>query len=377
MDIQNVSELFAEVARQSGQLIVAYDDVEKSFFYSNPAFKELCVTYAIDCSSPAAFFKAIHPEDSPDVENAYARFLAGEQISPLEFRLTRPAGDVVWLCATPHRTVIKGHQILFIEASDITSAKDNAAVLNKFASKKNAILHILSHDLAGPLGIIRNLAALLGEKLHAEASQEVIKLVKTIEAINNQNINLLNDFLNKEFLESAQVEVVKARVDLVKVIADIVVQYQNMAEQVRKTFRFTTALDTLPISLDAPKFQQVINNLIWNAIKFTREPGGEITISLTRMSDHVLISVTDNGIGIPEKFHDVLFEEFTPARRPGLKGEPTIGLGMHIIKTIVEWHDGSVRFESKENEGSTFYIELPLTWSAAFQQLMLDGKVDQ
>src|SRR5207253_7910739 len=109
---------------------------------------------------------------------------------------------------------------------------------------------------------------------------------------------------------------------------------------------------------DDTKFMQVINNLISNAIKFTPD-GGEITVSLEEKEETVLITVADTGIGIPEKFHATLFDKFSAARRPGIKGEPSVGLGMSIIKMIVEWHQGHIWFDSQENKGTTFYIEIP------------------
>jgi two-component system sensor histidine kinase VicK len=73
----------------------------------------------------------------------------------------------------------------------------------------------------------------------------------------------------------------------------------------------------------------------------------------------VRITIQDNGIGIPKKYHACLFDKFTKARRPGLRQEPTTGLGMSIIKTIIDWHKGKIRFESEENKGTTFFVEVP------------------
>jgi hypothetical protein len=84
-----------------------------------------------------------------------------------------------------------------------------------------------------------------------------------------------------------------------------------------------------------------------------------VSLTVTEKKDTVLIAVADTGVGIPEKFHAQLFDKFNPARRPGLKGEPSVGLGMFIIKTIIEWHKGSLRFESGENKGACFFIEYP------------------
>ena len=97
------------------------------------------------------------------------------------------------------------------------------------------------------------------------------------------------------------------------------------------------ANETIMGDIDELKFIQAINNLVSNAIKFTQQDG-TIEISIKEEQDHVLITVSDNGIGIPEKHHELLFDKFTSARRRGLRGESSHGLGMSIIKTIVEWH---------------------------------------
>ncbi len=120
-----------------------------------------------------------------------------------------------------------------------------------------------------------------------------------------------------------------------------------------------TGEEKIYVPIDEYKFIQVINNLISNAIKFTPD-GGVITVRIKPEKETVQISVSDTGVGIPEHLQEGLFEKFTKARRPGLKGEPSVGLGMSIIKTIVEWHGGKIWFESKENKGTTFHIELPM-----------------
>ncbi|WP_091152513.1 sensor histidine kinase [Mucilaginibacter pineti] len=78
-----------------------------------------------------------------------------------------------------------------------------------------------------------------------------------------------------------------------------------------------------------------------------------------RRKKHIIVIVADTGIGIPAQYCQTLFEKFSEARRTGLRGEHSTGLGMSIIKTIVEWHDGQVWFESEEHTGTTFYISVP------------------
>jgi two-component system, OmpR family, sensor histidine kinase VicK len=171
-------------------------------------------------------------------------------------------------------------------------------------------------------------------------------------------MQLIQDFIKQEFLESANVEVIKRRVDLVQAIRECMEEYQLAPATLGKTFHFHPASEKIYLELDDNKFMQAINNLISNAIKFTPD-GGEITVALEEKEAAVFITVADTGIGIPAKYHATLFDKFTTARRTGVKGEPSVGLGMSIIKTIVEWHQGHIWLESQENQGTTFYIEIP------------------
>jgi two-component system sensor histidine kinase VicK len=104
---------------------------------------------------------------------------------------------------------------------------------------------------------------------------------------------------------------------------------------------------------------RVLDNLLSNAVKFTH-PGGQITLSLQQEANKVILKVRDNGVGIPQSLQGSVFEKFTKANRSGTEGETTTGLGLFIAKQIVEWHNGKIWLESREGEGTTFYVELPL-----------------
>jgi two-component system sensor histidine kinase VicK len=106
------------------------------------------------------------------------------------------------------------------------------------------------------------------------------------------------------------------------------------------------------------KFFQIIHNLISNAIKFTHD-NGEIDIIVEEREGSFVISVRDNGIGIPGDMHDKLFSKNTPAGREGLNNERSSGMGLHIVQMLVGLLNGKVWFKSEENNGSTFSIELP------------------
>jgi two-component system sensor histidine kinase VicK len=185
-------------------------------------------------------------------------------------------------------------------------------------------------------------------------------VVSLITQTSKGSIRLIKDFVEQEFLESSQTALITGRVNIVEKLREIMGQYQDSQQNSAKKFILSSSDPSIYAEIDEVKFFQAIINLITNAIKFTQDDG-VITVHVEDKEDRgtVLIRVADNGIGIPKKYHASLFDKFTKARRPGLREEPTVGLGMSIIKTIVEWHKGKIWFESEEDKGATFYVEIP------------------
>ena len=114
------------------------------------------------------------------------------------------------------------------------------------------------------------------------------------------------------------------------------------------------------VKLDDVKFRIIIQNLISNAIKFTHK-GGKITVSLERHEENIEIKITDTGIGIPEDKQEQIFDEFTVMKRKGTKGEKSVGIGLSIVKKIIEVHNGTIDVVSNPGEGTTFIVKLPVT----------------
>ncbi len=134
--------------------------------------------------------------------------------------------------------------------------------------------------------------------------------------------------------------------------------FERMNQDDHKHFEFESPAAQVFVRVDQTKFMQALVNLVANANKFTHT-NGHIRVAVQENAGSITLSVSDDGIGIPKDLQPVLFERFTKARRPGLKGEETVGLGLSIVRRIVELHGGKIHVESQENKGTTFFIELP------------------
>jgi two-component system sensor histidine kinase VicK len=231
----------------------------------------------------------------------------------------------------------------------------NIHSVEKYANKKNSILNMLAHDLRGPLGVVNAVTQILDKEMN---DPHLTKRTQTISRIIKQAIDLITNLTDREFLETMEVELARKRIDIATKAAEYIEECRRSEGPAKRSFNFSSSNPTIYLDLDEAKFMQIFNNLITNALKFTKDQG-TISLSIEERTDSVLFIFSDDGIGIPEELHSELFEKFTSARRKGLHGEPSIGLGLSIVKTIVEWHKGKIWFESKENSGTTFYIEIP------------------
>lgn len=229
--------------------------------------------------------------------------------------------------------------------------------LYDLARTKEELLDILAHDLKGPIGTISNFTQIL-EEVNIKERRECIQY---IQDASGRMLDLIQDVLKISSLESNQGDTEKEKINL----CDFVIHIQ-------KSFELNASLKDIQLSVllpDEPLFiyahdgnlWQIFNNLLNNALKFTPE-GKTITIECKKKDQRqVQIIVSDTGIGIPADKLPVLFQKFTPARRKGLKGEKSTGLGLFIVKKLVELHEGQISVSSALGKGTQFEICLPLT----------------
>ena len=355
-------DLLRQLLENSPQTSFAYSVSARKMLYVSGAYERLFPgrhREHVDADLPL-LLSYLPPDDQAYALSCVTQLAAGELCDDLMLRL-QPSPDVPlrWLSVHAWHALAPDQQVLvFGTVQDVTLEQEYLRNADKYIAKKNTTLEILSHDLAGPFNMLQQLASVLDERTQALEDPLVRKLIGVMEETCRDSVNLIRDFVDGEFMDSASLELKRIRVDLVLNLQQVVETYQQGEHLVAKRFTFESSHPTTYIEIDNNKFLQVINNLVSNAIKFTHE-GGRIAVGLVQHPDHVLVTVTDDGIGVPAHLHAELFDRFTKARRPGLRGEKTTGLGMFLIQTIVRLHGGTIWLESAENQGATFYIKLP------------------
>ena len=221
---------------------------------------------------------------------------------------------------------------------------------------KSEFLSTAAHELRTPLTSILGFSEiLLKRKLDEERKNRFLKI------INEESMGLsalINDLLDLSRIESGRgFKITKAPIDIREVVLENVNVFQHQTD--KHTFKVNLSHDLVKIEADKDKINQVIENLISNALKFSPE-GGEITVSIKETKDELKISVTDEGIGIPEKDLLHVFEKFYRASNASSEAIGGTGLGLGIVKYIVESHGGRISAKSKLGRGSTFNFILPV-----------------
>lgn len=302
----------------------------------------------------------VHPED----RESLLKEIKDIRVKPIEKRAVRfsVTGNLRHLRLTMYQVDTSGRPECVGFAEDFTGEVEFQKNILSHNAKKNAILNILSHDIAGSFATLRNLTDLAMGNMNNGDPGSLENALSAIRDICMSNMSLIKSFLKKEFITSLSVPLNMERVDLVPMVRDFMDQCARMETHLGVSFVFSSDFPTITMDMDEDKLIQVLNNLISNSLKFTHT-GGTITVSLIDIGDKVRLSVRDTGIGIPEDMKSQVFNKFNDQSRTGLNGEKSNGIGLWVVKTVVEWMGGRVDFESRVNEGTEFFLEFPKTFS--------------
>lgn len=227
----------------------------------------------------------------------------------------------------------------------------------KYSSQeKDRILRAVAHDLRNPLGGIASLSGVMVEESeHDKDLQNQLALIKDTAT---DSLELINEIL--EATKNSAEGFKKQWVDVNAMLNNSVELLRFKAAEKHQQILLTGLDTSLDININREKIWRVLSNLISNAIKFS-PVDSMIMVRAIQKKDHVVVSVQDQGIGIPDNMKEKVFNMFTDAKRPGTIGEKSFGLGLSISKQIIEKHKGKIWFESEVDKGTTFYISLPTT----------------
>jgi signal transduction histidine kinase len=232
------------------------------------------------------------------------------------------------------------------------------AQLRELNRRKDEMVAIVSHDLRSPLTGLLVVSQLLKKKKPGGQLVHRPDLLDMVEAATRGMIALVNNLLDVARLRTAQIQLELEAARVSEVIADSLESLKVIAQAKQVVIETEVASEEPLLHVDRSKLSQVFNNLLGNAIKFTTV-GGKVSIRIESIPGGVNVRITDTGLGIPAAELPFVFEKFRQTSTCSTAGEVGSGLGLSIVKELVELHGGRVEVDSELNRGTTFRVFLP------------------
>jgi PAS domain S-box-containing protein len=286
-----------------------------------------------------------------------------------EQKLVRANGEIVNVEVASTSYIYDDSEVVISIVRDITErncAEENKKELEKakeYDRVKTEFFSNLSHEFKTPLNILLGSIQLIGSICkETEVNLDKIKLIKYTN-IMKQNcyrlLRLINNLIDITRLDVGYLKMNFRNHNVVEIVENIVLSVADYIESKKMNLVFDTDNEEIITYCDADKVERIILNLLSNAVKFT-EPGGNIYVNMNTSDRSFRICVKDTGIGIPEDMRDKIFDRFKQVEKDLVKNKEGSGIGLSIVKSIVEAHNGKISVSSEEGKGSEFIIEIPI-----------------
>ncbi|WP_292468217.1 PAS domain S-box protein [Methanolobus sp.] len=245
-------------------------------------------------------------------------------------------------------------------ASDITEKKkaEHSLIKGKILAEENSrikseFLANMSHELRTPLTTVIGFSDILGEGLAGNLSEKQLGYVNHINKSGRHLLEIINDILDLFKIESGKMELECEDFPVSDVLDEVKASMCPLARKKSIQLKFINEIENDNIYADKMKFRQIMLNLLSNAIKFTADEG-KVSIIAKKIDDHIQVSVSDTGIGIPEDMQEDIFSPFTQVDASNKRKYGGTGLGLALVKQFVDMHHGKIWLKSEEGKGSTF-----------------------
>ncbi|MGI6704722.1 MAG: ATP-binding protein [Clostridia bacterium] len=286
----------------------------------------------------------------------------GQDTGYYEKEFTTSCGCVLALEITPIQFIYNGVEGILGVIRDVTARK-RIGQIQYYDKLRTDFFANLSHEFRTPLNVILGTLQLLSLFLKNSVAPESAASIQRYIGIMKQNCNrllrLVSNLIDITKIDAGFLELKMKNYDIVSLAENITMSVADYIHNKGLSIQFDTDMEELIIACDPDQIERVILNLLSNAIKFTPS-GGSIFVTIHDGGDWVQISVKDTGIGIPKEEQPFIFERFKQVNQSLSRNHTGSGIGLSLIKSIVEMHQGQITLSSEVNRGSTFTVELPV-----------------
>ncbi|WP_040212827.1 MASE3 domain-containing sensor histidine kinase [Clostridium polynesiense] len=313
-----------------------------------------------------SIYDLVHPDYLYIVKKEVEEVDKGEIVINSQEKILDTQGCSLDVEITTLPVNINNEEIVMVLFRDLASLKLSEAMGRELkAAKENEKLRTeffanLSHEFRTPINVIYSSCQLIDLYIERGNAEKVKNYNKIIKQNCYRIIRLTNNLIDATRFDEGFYAINCVKVDFVKVVEDVVLSVSSYIKDHGIEIIFDTDVEEKTMICDVDKIERIILNLLSNAVKFRRDNKALIMVNLKDRGDSIELRISDNGIGIPIEKQKVLFERFSRADRSLTRKQEGSGLGLYIAKSLVKMHKGSIRVNSKENEGTEFIIDFPV-----------------
>ena len=336
-----------------GCIIKANDSWEKVLGWSKAEIKAM------------HYSDLIHPDDISILEYLYDSNYIVEEIKYLTIRLLCKDNTYKWIELS--LKYVKDKNVFMSTGIDVTSRKEVEVEKKKLEeaihleSIRNEFLGNISHEFKTPLNIILGIVQLIDKNIELDniTKENLIRHVDIMKQNSYRLLRLVNNLIDISRIDIGYYNLQPSNYNIVKVVEDITLSIAEYVKHKKINLIFNTDVEEITLACDPDKIERVILNLLSNAIKYT-DDNGDIYVSLNKVNEDVVVSVKDSGVGIPNDKLELIFDRFGQANDILSRRCEGSGIGLSIVKSIVEMHGGKIDVFSEIGKGSEFVFNIPI-----------------
>ncbi|MGH4121084.1 PAS domain-containing sensor histidine kinase [Clostridium sp.] len=374
-NLKENESLLREITENISDMI-AKADVDGTIKFITPAKNDI-LGYGIGNVIGKNLLDFVYIDDKKAVLKKIKKLIRTTMNQKIQFRGIHVDGRIIWADVSFNTLLDDNNKVvgLILSARDITKRIEAEQVIKENKEKEiflNQAIEYdkfrtdffanISHELRTPINVILGTIQLMNlkfEELFKENDEKSKKHLRTMKQNCYRLVRLIDNLIDVTKIDAGYFEIHLSNCNIVSVIEEITLSVAEYVENKGISLIFDTEIEEKIIACDKDKIERIMLNLISNAIKFTKL-GGDLLVNIFERSDSIVVSVRDTGIGIPKEKQTCIFDRFIQVDKSLTRNREGSGIGLSLVKALVEMHGGKIFLESQVNVGSEFSFELPI-----------------